>query len=144
MANRKIKLKNCRVCGMDAGARKTNLCVPGDYYVECQICGFKTKLHKTQSAATLEWNGGNRAELFSDRLREYAKSAEHPWKMVLQQAADQIENQQSEIESLAQIVEAQANLSHRAVQLALELDAAKAEIARLNKENFWLTGGKDA
>ena len=50
------ELKHCRVCGMDAGARKVTVKSPERFYVVCEICGFKTRPHKSQSAATREWN----------------------------------------------------------------------------------------
>ena len=40
------------------------------------------------------------------------------------------------------ICERQAVMSGKAAALALELDDAKAEIARLEKENFWLSKGE--
>lgn len=50
-------LKHCCACGMDAGARRVVVSkVPEEYFVECQICGFKTKRHTTLNAATREWN----------------------------------------------------------------------------------------
>lgn len=49
-------LNHCRVCGMDAGIRKITESVPERHFVVCEICGFKTKLHKSQAHATREWN----------------------------------------------------------------------------------------
>ena len=49
-------LNTCRVCGMDAGERMVTLKVPEEFFVQCMVCGYKTKRHKTQSAATKEWN----------------------------------------------------------------------------------------
>lgn len=49
-------LKVCRVCGMDAGERMVTLKVPEEFFVQCMVCGYKTRRCKTQSAATLEWN----------------------------------------------------------------------------------------
>lgn len=51
-------LKHCRVCGMDAGIRKVTVSVPEQHLVVCEVCGFKTKRHKSQAHATREWNGG--------------------------------------------------------------------------------------
>ena len=48
----------CRVCGMDAGQRMVTTTTPERFFVVCQICGFKTRPHKSQNAATKEWNGG--------------------------------------------------------------------------------------
>jgi septal ring factor EnvC (AmiA/AmiB activator) len=49
-----------------------------------------------------------------------------------------------ENEQLKEICEKQAEMNGRIAAMALELDEAKAEIERLNKENFWLTnGGRD-
>ena len=53
-------LNTCRVCGMEAGERMVTETVPEKFYVVCRICGFKTRPHKGQSAATAEWNGGKR------------------------------------------------------------------------------------
>lgn len=53
-------LQPCRVCDMDAGKRMVTDDVPERFFVVCEICGFKTKPHKNQSAATREWNGGSR------------------------------------------------------------------------------------
>ena len=57
---RRAPLKECRVCGMDAGKRMVTEDVPEKFYVVCEICAFKTKPHPNQNAATKEWNGGNR------------------------------------------------------------------------------------
>lgn len=51
-----LDLKPCRACGMDAGARKASETIPEKYYVVCEVCGFKTRPHPTQSAASKEWN----------------------------------------------------------------------------------------
>lgn len=51
-------LKNCRVCGMDTGERMVTESFPEKFFVVCLCCGFKTRPHKTQNAATFEWNGG--------------------------------------------------------------------------------------
>ena len=56
---RLVPLGLCRVCGMDAGVRKMINKVPEEFFVECQICGFKTKRHKSLQHATRDWNGGN-------------------------------------------------------------------------------------
>lgn len=53
-------LPPCRVCGMDAGARKVTETVPEKFFVVCGVCGFKTRPHANQSAATREWKGGQR------------------------------------------------------------------------------------
>lgn len=42
---------------------------------------------------------------------------------------------------LRKICEKQAEMNGRIAAMALELDKAKAEIQRLNKENFWHGGG---
>ena len=49
-------LKVCRMCGMDAGARKVTVKYPEKFYVVCENCGYKTRPHSTQNAATNEWN----------------------------------------------------------------------------------------
>ena len=55
---RRTALNVCRKCGMDSGIRKVTDSVPEEYFVECEICGFKTKRHKSLPHATREWNGG--------------------------------------------------------------------------------------
>ena len=50
-------LKECRVCGMDAGMRMVTEELPERFYVVCEVCAFKTRAHKSQGAATKEWNG---------------------------------------------------------------------------------------
>ena len=55
---KRVPLRECRICGMDAGERKVTEEEPARYFVVCECCGFKTKPHKTQSAASKEWNGG--------------------------------------------------------------------------------------
>lgn len=50
------ELKECPSCGMDAGSRKMTVRVPESFFVVCECCGFKTKPHKTQGAASQEWN----------------------------------------------------------------------------------------
>lgn len=47
-----------------------------------------------------------------------------------------------ERDALREICEKQAAMNARNAVLALELDDAKAEIARLEKENFWLSKGE--
>lgn len=51
-----VNLKHCKVCGMDAAARKVHEGVEDKFYVVCEVCGFKTKGHKNQSSASKEWN----------------------------------------------------------------------------------------
>ena len=53
---RYVTLKHCRVCGMDAGIRKVTMNMPERHLVVCEVCGYKTKLHKDQAHATREWN----------------------------------------------------------------------------------------
>lgn len=53
---KQTELKLCRACGMDGGERMVTLKVPEQFYVQCMVCGYKTKAHKSQSAATKEWN----------------------------------------------------------------------------------------
>jgi len=53
---RLVPLKHCRVCGMDAGARKIKEGAEDQFFIVCEICGFKTKPHKSWSAASKEWN----------------------------------------------------------------------------------------
>ena len=54
--NNFTKLKHCRVCGMDSGVRKVTVKVPEKFFVVCEVCGYKTRPHNTQSGATREWN----------------------------------------------------------------------------------------
>lgn len=58
--NKREPLPTCPVCGMDAGERMVTLKVPEEFFVQCFVCGFKTKRHKSQSAATKEWNERSR------------------------------------------------------------------------------------
>ena len=51
-----VQLNTCPVCGMDGGERMVTLKVPEEFFVQCMVCGFKTKRCKTQSAATKAWN----------------------------------------------------------------------------------------
>lgn len=53
---KRTELKPCRVCDMDAAERMVTETVPEKFFVVCQICGFKTKPHKSQAHATREWN----------------------------------------------------------------------------------------
>ena len=46
----------CPKCGMDGGKRLVSDTVPEKYFVICEVCGFQTKPHVTQSAATKEWS----------------------------------------------------------------------------------------
>ena len=50
------ELKHCRVCGMDSGVRKVTVKLPERFYVVCEVCGYKTRPHTSQSGATREWN----------------------------------------------------------------------------------------
>lgn len=52
---KRMVLPECPVCGMDAGKRMMTENEPVSYYVVCEVCGFKTRPHPTQSAATNEW-----------------------------------------------------------------------------------------
>ncbi len=55
-------LNPCRVCGMDAGERMVTETVPEQWFVVCRVCGFKTRGKPSKSAASREWNGGQRSE----------------------------------------------------------------------------------
>lgn len=48
-------LPECPICGMDSGKRIVREGIREDYYVVCETCGFKTKPHPTQAAASHEW-----------------------------------------------------------------------------------------
>lgn len=50
-------LKTCRVCGMDSGVRKVKEGHEEQFFIVCEVCGYMTRPHKNQSAATKEWNG---------------------------------------------------------------------------------------
>ena len=60
---RNVPLSLCRKCGMDSGVRKVTDTAIEQYFVECESCGFKTKYHKSQGAASKEWNGGKNERL---------------------------------------------------------------------------------
>ena len=45
----------CPNCGMDSGKRFISDTVPERYFVVCETCGYITKPHPTQTAATKEW-----------------------------------------------------------------------------------------
>lgn len=53
---KRMKLPECPVCDMDSGKRMMTENEPVNYYVVCEVCGFKTRPHPTQSAATNEWS----------------------------------------------------------------------------------------
>lgn len=53
----KGELPPCRVCGMTAGKRMVSDENPERYFVVCEVCGFRTKPHPNQSAATKDWIG---------------------------------------------------------------------------------------
>ena len=50
------ELAPCRACCMYGGQRMVTETSPEKFFVVCRVCGFKTKPHKTQAAATAEWN----------------------------------------------------------------------------------------
>ncbi|MBQ9733948.1 MAG: hypothetical protein IJV74_06915 [Clostridia bacterium] len=50
-------LPPCRVCDLDGGLRMVTDTVPEQYYIVCQVCGFRTKKHPTRAAATRDWSG---------------------------------------------------------------------------------------
>ena len=50
------ELKLCPVCGMDSGVRKVTVKTPERFFVVCEACGYKTRPHNSQSAATKDWN----------------------------------------------------------------------------------------
>ena len=52
---KRMDLPECPACGMDSGKRIMTDQEPPSYYVVCELCGFKTRPHPTQSAATKEW-----------------------------------------------------------------------------------------
>lgn len=52
---KRMELPECPVCGMYAGKRMMSETEPPQYYVVCEVCGFKTRPHPTQSAASHEW-----------------------------------------------------------------------------------------
>lgn len=54
----------CPVCGMDSGERMVaDGKVPEEYYVVCQVCGFRTKPHPTPNAAGREWGDMSRRKV---------------------------------------------------------------------------------
>ena len=53
----RMTLPVCPNCGMDSGKRLISDTVPGKYFVVCETCGYMTKPHPTQTAATKEWSG---------------------------------------------------------------------------------------
>lgn len=53
---KRMDLPECPICEMDAGKRMMTEKEPVSYYVVCEVCGFKTRPHPTQSAATNEWS----------------------------------------------------------------------------------------
>lgn len=59
-------LKHCRVCGMDSGVRKVTVKVPEKFYVVCEVCGYKTRPHPSQSGATREWNNERKSDYEAD------------------------------------------------------------------------------
>lgn len=63
---RRTELKHCRVCGMDSGVRKVTVKVPEKFYVVCEVCGYKTGPHTTQSGATREWNNERKEDHAED------------------------------------------------------------------------------
>ena len=52
----KHPLSECPECYMDSGKRMVTETIPEKYVVVCESCGFMTKPHSTQNAATHEWN----------------------------------------------------------------------------------------
>ena len=52
-----MALPVCPKCGMDSGARKVSYGngTQERYFVVCETCGYMTKPHPTQTAATKEW-----------------------------------------------------------------------------------------
>lgn len=52
------ELRECKICGMDSGIRKVTNSVPEQFFVVCETCGHKTKMHKSLAHATREWNRG--------------------------------------------------------------------------------------
>ena len=51
----RMALPVCPKCGMDSGKRLISDTVPEKYFVVCETCGYMTKPHPTQTAATKEW-----------------------------------------------------------------------------------------
>ena len=53
----RMALPVCPKCGMDSGARKVSYGngTQERYFVVCETCGYMTKPHPTQTAATKEW-----------------------------------------------------------------------------------------
>ena len=49
-----MTLPVCPNCGMDSGKRLISDTVPEKYFVVCETCGYMTKPHPTQTAATKE------------------------------------------------------------------------------------------
>ena len=77
-----------------------------------------------------------------ESLRLYSIGYNPPDREEARRAADAIENLVLEVKALNQICEKQSYLNQRIAELALELDQAKAEIEKLNMENFWLSKGE--
>ena len=56
----RYKLENCPRCGMDSGERKTFDGPEEKYLVICTTCGYHTRWHPTQPAASNEWNSASK------------------------------------------------------------------------------------
>lgn len=59
---RRIELPTCPSCEMDSGIRMMSTKEPPDFYIVCQICGFKTRPCASLSAATKDWCKYRRAK----------------------------------------------------------------------------------
>lgn len=55
------ELPPCRVCGLDGGLRMMTE-NPEQYFIVCQVCGFRTKKFTTRAGATRSWGGSKKKE----------------------------------------------------------------------------------
>lgn len=59
MSNRRSRryhdLPECPICGMDSGKRMMTNHEPAQFFVVCEVCGFRTKPCNSQGAATQNW-----------------------------------------------------------------------------------------
>lgn len=63
------KLKRCPFCGGEAELKRglTNL----DNFVQCVVCGCRTKLHNTKKSAIKAWNTRKPMERIIERLKGF-------------------------------------------------------------------------
>ena len=137
-----VQVNRCEDCRMDVkeGLKETEVARAD---LGKRLAAAQKELHEVKSE--LEKVKAERSEVHTDkvgmlidRLREIARVMGLPRRRTLDQAADMLDNQHSEILALTQIVERQADTNGAVMRLVQEMHEAESELNRVKAERDYL------